>query len=95
MRALKYCSKINTVHIITAFYIKTLRTAAYQQSFYSRTIKEWNHLPQEIIDQDNLNLFTDKLLHYYIVANYYNYFHANCCDFFFFLGKSAELPAQY
>ena len=39
--------------------------AAYQQSFYSRTIKEWNHLPPEIVEQDNLNVFTDELLHYY------------------------------
>jgi len=33
-------------------------TLAYQQAFYSRTIKEWYHLPTEIIEQENLSLFT-------------------------------------
>jgi len=28
-------------------------------------LKEWNHLPTEIIEQKNLNLFTDKLSYYY------------------------------
>ena len=31
--------------------------------FYASTIKEWNYLPSEIIEQ--VDLFADKLLHYY------------------------------
>jgi len=47
---------------------------------------EWNHLPTEIIEQENLDLFTDELSYYYIAL--FNSFN------FFFLGKLAELPVQ-
>ena len=47
------------------FIIPNSSTIAYQQSFYARKIKEWNHLTTEIIEQDNINSSTDKLLHYY------------------------------
>jgi len=57
----RHTRQYHTLHFI----IPNSATAACQQKFYLRTIKEWNHLPQEIIEQDNLNLFTDKLLHYY------------------------------
>ena len=46
-------------------FIPNSATVAYQQSFYTKTIKEWNHLPTEHIEQDNINSFTDTLLHYY------------------------------
>jgi len=59
----RHTRQYHTLHFI----IPNSATAAYQQSYYSRTIKEWNHLPQEIIERGNLNLFTDKLLHYYIL----------------------------
>ena len=45
------------------FIIPNSATVTYQQNFYARTIKEWNHLPTEIIEQGNINSFTDKLLH--------------------------------
>jgi len=47
------------------FIIPNSATIAYQHTFYLGTIKEWNHLPTEIIEQENLNSFTDKLLYYY------------------------------
>ena len=42
------------------FIIPNSSTVTYQQSFYSKTINEWNNLPTAIIE--HLNLFTDNLL---------------------------------
>ena len=44
------------------FIIPNSSTVTYQQSFYSKTINEWNNLPTAIIDHDDLNLFTNNLL---------------------------------
>ena len=60
------------------FIIPNSATVTYQQSFYARTIREWDHLPTEIIEQGYINSFTDKLYYY--------------DRHFFFLGKSAKLP---
>ena len=37
-------------------------TYAYQNSFYSKTIKDWNNLPTDIIELDNFDLFATELL---------------------------------
>jgi len=57
----------STTHHPSHFIIPNSATLAYQQTFYSRTIKEWNHLhvPTEIIEQESLNFLTDKLSYYY------------------------------
>ena len=44
------------------FIVPNSAIVAYQQSFYARKINEWNHLPTEIIEQDNINSYIDKLL---------------------------------
>ena len=40
------------------FIIPSNSTAAYQQSLYSRTIREWNNLPIAIIETNGINDFT-------------------------------------
>ena len=37
-------------------------TYAYQNSFYSKSIRDWNNLPSNIIDLNNIDLFTSELL---------------------------------
>ena len=36
-------------------------TVTYQQSFYARKIREWNHLPTEIIESGNIDIFTNHV----------------------------------
>lgn len=55
-------TRITRQYHLLHFIIPYSSTAAYQQSFYSKTIKEWNHLPTAIIEHSDMNLFTDKLL---------------------------------
>ena len=43
------------------FIIPSNSTAAYQQSFYPRTIREWNNLPIAIIETIDIEGFTNKL----------------------------------
>ena len=43
------------------FIIPSNSTAAYQQSFYPRTIREWNNLPIVIIETTDIEDFTNKL----------------------------------
>ena len=40
-------------------------TTAYQQSFFPRTIKDWNHLPTNIIEIQNLGTFQTQLFNFY------------------------------
>ena len=42
-------------------------TAAYQQSFYPRTIREWNNLPIAIIETIDNEDFTNKLSHFNLI----------------------------
>ena len=43
---------------------------AHQQSYFPRTIKDWNELPSMIIESNNLQSFTT------LIINYYNFVHA-------------------
>ena len=43
------------------FIIPSNSTAAYQQSFYPRTIREWNNLPIAIMETIDIEDFTNKL----------------------------------
>ena len=43
------------------FIIPSNFTAAYQQSFYPRTIREWNNLPIAIMETIDIEDFTNKL----------------------------------
>ena len=47
------------------FILPNSNTILYQQSFYSRTIQDWNNLPNSLIDGDNIDQFMIKynLLH--------------------------------
>ena len=56
----RYTRQYHPLHFI----IPNSATVTYQQSFYARTIREWNHLPTEIIEQGYINSFTDKLYYY-------------------------------
>ena len=38
------------------------RTLAYQQSYFPRTIKQWNNLPNHIIDIETIEQFNDCIL---------------------------------
>ena len=50
----RYC---HPLHIIIPF----TSTSAYQASFFPRTIKDWNILPESLIEINNNNLFTLEL----------------------------------
>ena len=52
------------------FVIPPTRTTAHQQSYFPRTIKDWNELPSMIIESNNLQSFTTSII------NYYNFVHA-------------------
>ena len=42
----------------------TSRTTMYRNSFFPRTIPEWNKLPSTIVESNNLNLFKRNLSNY-------------------------------
>ena len=44
------------------FILPTPSTTSYQQSLYSRSIKEWNELPVFIIEMTNYDEFTTNLI---------------------------------
>ena len=44
------------------------RTSSYQQSYYPRTIRDWNELPHYIIESNNLQSFTITII--VIMHNY-------------------------
>ena len=43
------------------FILPFSKTTSYQQSFYYRTIHNWNDLPPNIIELDDINQFTTQL----------------------------------
>ena len=43
------------------FILPIVSTTSHQQSFYSRTIKEWNNLPTFILDISDYNQFSSTL----------------------------------
>ena len=45
--------------------LPTVSKSAYLKSFFSRTVQEWNSLPQFIIDLDNDSFSIN-------ISNYYN-----------------------
>ena len=48
------------------FILPLSSTTAYQRSFFSRTVQEWNSLPQSFIDL-NFDSFTANISNYYNV----------------------------
>ena len=48
------------------YIIPSARTSFYQNSFYPRTIKEWNLLPINIIETSNLQSFSSNLTNYMV-----------------------------
>ena len=43
------------------FILPNSSTYAYQQSFFSRSIKDWNNLPSSIIESNNIDSFSAEL----------------------------------
>ena len=43
------------------FQLPPSQTAAYRNSFFPRTISEWNELPEIIVSAQSLNIFKDRL----------------------------------
>jgi len=48
--------------IIPCIYNTEFSHCSILTKLYSKTLKEWNHLPMEIIEQENF--FSDKLFHF-------------------------------
>ena len=46
---------------------RQINTTAYQQSFFPRTIKDWNHLPTNVIEIQNFDTFQTQLFNF--IAN--------------------------
>ena len=38
----------------------------FKFSFFPRTLKDWNNLPEEIVLSDSLNIFKDRLSNYLV-----------------------------
>ena len=43
------------------FHLPTSKTIVYKNSFFPRTISEWNELPSNIVSAQSLNIFKDRL----------------------------------
>ena len=43
------------------FILPNSSTYSYQQSFFSRSIKDWNNLPSSIIESNNIDSFSAEL----------------------------------
>ena len=59
-----YFTAISTntrIHHHQSYYFTHIRTDAYMNSFFHRTIREWNDLPQHVIDSNSLDLFQEQL----------------------------------
>ena len=59
-----YFTAISTntrIHHHQSYYFTHIRTDAYMNSFFPRTIREWNDLPQHVIDSNSLDLFQEQL----------------------------------
>ena len=48
-----------TIITIITITIPPTRTLAYQQSYFPGTIKQWNNLPNHIIDTESLEQFNN------------------------------------
>ena len=48
-------------HHHQSYHFTHIRTDAYMNSFFPRTIREWNDLPQQVIDSNSLDLFQEQL----------------------------------
>ena len=49
-------------HHLHHFIQPSTRTNYYQNSFFPKTIKDWNNLPVTIIESENIDIFTNHLL---------------------------------
>jgi len=63
-----YFTPINTntrIHHHRSYNFSHVRTDAYINNFFPRTIREWNDLPPQIIDSNSLDLFQEQLDFYF------------------------------
>ena len=63
-----YFTPINTntrLHHHRSYNFSYVRTDAYINNFFPRTIREWNDLPPQIIDSNSLDLFQQQLDFYF------------------------------
>ena len=63
-----YFTPINTntrIHHHRSYNFSHVRTDAYINHFFPRTIREWNDLPPQIIDFNSLDLFQEQLVFYF------------------------------
>ena len=59
-----YFTAISTntrIHHHQTYHFTCIRTDAYMNSFFPRTIREWNYLPQHVIDSNSLDLFQEQI----------------------------------
>ena len=56
-----YFTSITRIHHHQSYYFTHIRTDAYMNSFFPRIIREWNDLPQHVIDSNSLDLFQEHL----------------------------------
>ena len=61
----RYTSRLTQIHIIPP-----ISTTSYQQSFFPKTIKQWNSLTNDQININSLELFIASLKSHNIVTNY-------------------------
>ena len=53
------------IHRHQSYHFSHIRTDAYMNSFFPKTIREWNDLPQQIVDANSLDSFEEKLNTYF------------------------------
>ena len=56
------------IHHHQSYHFTHIRTDSYINSLFPRTIREWNDLPQQVIDSNSLDLFQEQLDIYFNTA---------------------------
>ena len=55
------CRNETRLHHQLSFILPYIRTSAYMNSFYPRTINEWNALPSHVVRSNSLTEFLDNV----------------------------------
>ena len=46
------------------YHLPSSKTDTYRNSYFPKTISEWNELPEHIVNAESANIFKDRLLNY-------------------------------
>ena len=64
---------LSRIHHQLSYNFSNIRTDSYINSYFPRTIREWNALPSHVIESTSLNTFLDQLDSGFIIIASYHY----------------------